>query len=47
LKTFFTNTSNIIIMSLSINDENNENNCVSSEDFEITNDDVNESNDEI
>jgi hypothetical protein len=30
-----------------MNDESDENNCVSSEDFEITNDDVDESDDEI
>jgi hypothetical protein len=30
-----------------MNDENDENNCVSSENFEITNDDVDENDDEI
>ncbi len=47
LKTFLTNVLNIITMFLNMNDENDENNCVLSEDFEITSDDVNKNDDEI
>ncbi len=47
MTTFFTNASDIITMFLIMNDESDENNCVSSEDFEITSDDVDESYDEI
>jgi hypothetical protein len=47
LKTFFTNASDVITMFLNMNDENDENNYVSNENFKITNDDVDEIDNEI